>query len=106
VGANSLTFEVTGLPQNQFGYFLCSQNAASVAVAQGVLCLGPPIARFNQFALNSGTTGTVQFQPDLNSPPPLAAFNPGDTWMFQLWYRDQNPGPTSNFSGAIEILFH
>ena len=106
VGANSLTFEVAGLPQNQFGYFLCSQNAASVAVAQGVLCLGPPIARFNQFALNSGTTGTVQFQPDLNSPPPLAAFNPGDTWIFQLWYRDQNPGPTSNFSGAIEILFH
>lgn len=105
LNANNLLFQVDGLPQNQFGYFLCSQTGSSVPVGQGILCLGHPIARFNQFVLNSGPSGSIQFQPDLTSPPPLTSFNPTDSWIFQLWYRDQNPGPSSNFSGAVQILF-
>jgi hypothetical protein len=30
---------------------------------------------------------------------------PGETWNFQCWYRDANPGPTSNFTDGISITF-
>ncbi|MCP3919930.1 MAG: hypothetical protein GY711_30745 [bacterium] len=26
----------------------------------------------------------------------------GETWFFQCWYRDNNPGPTSHFTDASE----
>jgi hypothetical protein len=29
----------------------------------------------------------------------------GETWNFELWYRDNNPGPTSNFSDGLTITF-
>ncbi|MDA0947875.1 MAG: PQQ-dependent sugar dehydrogenase, partial [Planctomycetota bacterium] len=54
VASNDVAFEVTSLPTNQFGYLVCSQTTASVAVGQGILCLGAPIGRFNTSVQNSG----------------------------------------------------
>jgi hypothetical protein len=33
------------------------------------------------------------------------AILPGETWNFQAWYRDLNPGTTSNFTDGISITF-
>ncbi|MCP3916270.1 MAG: hypothetical protein GY711_12005 [bacterium] len=33
-------------------------------------------------------------------------FQPGETWNFQCWYRDNNPGPTSNFTDAVSVTFN
>ncbi|MCP4035984.1 MAG: hypothetical protein GY733_03545 [bacterium] len=35
---------------------------------------------------------------------PRTAVQPGDTWNFQCWYRDNNPGPTSNFTDAVTVV--
>ena len=46
-------------------------------------------------------------QIDLTSIPvnPPIAVQPGDTWHFQCWYRDSNPGQTSNFTDAVRVMF-
>jgi hypothetical protein len=31
---------------------------------------------------------------------------PGETWNFQCWHRDTNPGATSNFSPGYSVTFH
>ena len=36
----------------------------------------------------------------------MVAIQPGETWNFQLWYRDNNPQTTSNFTDAISIFFN
>lgn len=92
-----LVLHATGLPQQSAGYFLCSQQTATVPLAgggQGTLCLGGALGRFSNQVLNSGATGRFAFRVDVSSLPtpagPRAALS-GETWSFQAWYRDANP---------------
>jgi hypothetical protein len=39
------------------------------------------------------------------TPTGFAPALPGETWNFQAWYRDSNPEPTSNFTGAVGVTF-
>ncbi|MCP3996252.1 MAG: hypothetical protein GY722_14505 [bacterium] len=74
--------------------------------SQGFICLAGNIGRYNQTAdIVQGPTGSIQL--DLTSIPvnPAQAVLPGDTWNFQAWYRDNNPGPTSNFTDAVSVTF-
>lgn len=52
--------------------------------------------------------GSLGFLPvDLGALPQpngSVAATPGESWSFQLWYRDANPLPTSNFSTAVTAL--
>ena len=52
--------------------------------------------------LNSGATGEVSFTLDLTDLPQGTVFIPGDTWYFQLWFRDVF---TSNTTDGIEVMF-
>lgn len=97
-----------GLPLQEFGYFLASQDAAFVPNAggsQGNLCLGGSPRRLLTATLNlQSYLGTLPLALDLDALPggdPLAVL-PGDTWNFQLWYRD---GGTSNFSEGWRVTF-
>lgn len=108
---NNLTLTVSGLPNGQFSYFIASMNQGNVVGpggSQGVLCLGSPTARFNASVLIvSG--GQVSLSLDLtNTPlPPTFAHSvaAGETWNYQLWFRDSNPSSTSNFSDGLTITF-
>lgn len=103
IASNDVQFEVAGLPTSQFGYFLMSESQATIAISNGILCLGAQQFRFNQFVLNSGATGTMSFSPNLaGGLPSGVALQAGDTWHFTLWFRD---GQRSNFSDAISITF-
>jgi hypothetical protein len=79
--------------------------------SQGVLCLGPPIIRFDQSAgpgnqIDQTTgAGTRSYSVDFAALPQGIAFAPGETWYFQLWFRDQNPALTSNTTDGIEVMF-
>jgi plastocyanin len=105
---SDLNFSVGDLPQNKFGYFLMSRGTAFLPAfggSQGILCVGSPLYRFAGDVLNSGTTGMFQFSPDLGNLPQGQVFLPGESWFFQAWYRDNNPGNTSNTTNAIAISF-
>lgn len=108
VSSNDLSFLVTQLPANQPGFFLMSQTQAFVPTfsgSQGNLCVGSPIVRFNGNVLNSGMFSFVQFDVDNTDLPQSTVFQPGDTWNFQFWYRDVNPGTTSNTSAGVSVTF-
>ncbi|MFT7678878.1 MAG: hypothetical protein ACI8QC_002876 [Planctomycetota bacterium] len=115
-----------GGPPNQAGYFLVSAgNNGSVSVGQGTLCLDSPAGRYNPVfggagnslgvfngagdLLNAVGTGGASgngFDIPANLPSPIGgAILPGSTWHFQVWYRDFNPGSTSNFSNGQTIQF-
>ncbi len=110
VAVNDLAFTVTALPPFQIGYWLMSPNEAFVPFfsgSEGNLCLGGGGVRWNeaQYIQWSGQFGFVQMQPDLTTGPYGTVFNDGDVWNFQFWYRDQNPGNTSNTTQAIKVTF-
>ena len=110
VADNDVTLVATQLPPNQFGFFLTSQTQGFITNpggSQGNLCLGGNIGRYAQSAGNSGAAGTFHLTLDLLDMPTTGEKQviPGETWNFTTWFRDNNPGPTSNFTDAVSILF-
>jgi hypothetical protein len=99
------------LPTNKFGYFLNSMSAGSIdnpGGSQGKLCLSGAIGRYQQLVQNTGDAGSATLVLDLSQTPTPSgpvAVQAGETWRFQLWFRDNNPGPTSNFTDAVAITF-
>ena len=98
------------LPPQQSGYFLASATQGFVPFppgSQGNLCLRGAVGRFREQVRNSGTEGSFAIDLDLAAfPPPLPAIvQPGDTWNFQAWFRDMNPGATSNFTDGVSVTF-
>jgi len=109
---SSLILQATNLPPSQWSYFLMSQSQASVpnfGGSQGTLCLGAPIVRLNTPGTGqaSQTTvgGTRTHLLDFSNLPQGIVFQPGDTWNFQLWFRDVNPGATSNTTNGVTVMF-
>lgn len=101
---NLLFLTAHRLPHQQFGYFVASQTQGFVqgpGGSQGNLCLSGQIVRFAKQVGSSGEEGLISIQVDLTSPP----VNAGETWNFQGWFRDQSPGPTSNFTEAVSVTF-
>ena len=107
---NNLSLTAQNLPLNKFGYLLCSRNEdwnVFPGGSNGILCMGTPIGRFIQNVMHSGTSGSFTHQVDLSQMPmqPVVAVLPGETWNFQVWYRDLLLLPTSNFTEALRITF-
>jgi hypothetical protein len=106
---NNVRLEGVSLPAGQFALFLASQTQGFVTPpgSQGNLCLGGSIARYAQDLKQIGNDGRVELTIDLGAIPtsPPSVVMPGDTWKFQVWHRDNNPGPTSNFTDGLSILF-
>jgi len=111
--ANDVTLVTTSLPLSSFGYYLTSLTQGTVVGpggSQGVLCLGGSIGRYvgpGQIK-NSGALGRVSLRVNLlahPTPTGSVSVQAGQTWRFQLWYRDANPTVTSNFSDGLAITF-
>lgn len=108
VDVEDLTLSAGDLPPGSFGYFLMSRTQDFVpdfGASQGNLCLGAPQVRFDEHVLNAGAGGTVALTLDFGALPQGTVFQPGDDWNFQYWYRDQNPGFTSNTTAGVSVTF-
>jgi len=108
---NDLTLTVIDLPFLSSGYFIVSRNQGFIANpggSQGNLCVGSGTGRYLGQVGNSGFVGSFSISVDTTAIPqpsmsvPAA---PGETWNFQCWYRDQNPGNASNFSRGYSVTF-
>ncbi len=108
VDHNCLVLEAAGMPPGQFGYFLMSRTQGYVQLfggSQGVLLLGLPLSRFANDIIVVTPLGDAQFTPDLSQLPQGIVVQPGETWNFQMWFRDTNPGQTSNTTNGLAVAF-
>jgi hypothetical protein len=114
VAEDDVTLVAQRLPLNSFGVFLVGTTRALVPGyngSVGALCLGGGIGLYTRpgEVLSSGLAGELALGLDLASTPvPGGATSvmPGDTWHFQVWYRDTTlPGPVSNFSSGLTLQF-
>lgn len=112
-GANDFTLHARQLPTSKIGIFLVSPNqgfVTSVPDSVGTLCLGASIGRFNRPGqiLVTSQAGTASLAIDLDeiaTPTGTVAVQPGETWNFQFWHRDNVPSNTSNFTQGVSVLF-
>lgn len=132
---SDLNLQATDGPANEFAFVIVSADGtAQINVFNGVLCLGTPQGRYNPFtATNQGfpqinslaqfdasgvmrsltgnatSTGGTGFDVPLELPfsPAGQVIQPGDTWVFQVWYRDviSMPGDSANFSNTVSVTF-
>ena len=105
-----VTFTATNVPAQTIGMLLVGDAQGFSPFAggsQGTLCLGGHMARFTANITGNSELGDLVFDPILSAMPltPMTGVQPGETWHFQVWYRDRNPGPTSNFTDAVSISF-
>ncbi len=110
---NDVTLTVCQLPIQSFDIFITSRTPASIhtgGFSQGTLCVAGAVGLYvgpGQI-VSSGTIGAVSLPIDLAAMPTptgLVAATTFSTWYFQLWYRDTNPAPTSNFTDAVSVTF-
>ncbi len=97
---------VSGAPGGKAGLFLFGPNQGFVPLfsgSSGNLCLSLPIGRFPL----TGTCelGSAHQRLDLPSLPQNILMQPGSTWNFQMWFRDNDPGPTSNTTDGLSMTF-
>jgi len=111
VELGALGIRARTLPAGASAMLIASRDAAYVpnpGSSAGNLCLGGQIARFVGSIGTADGAGEIEFDvPDLVVPTPIGVetIEAGDSWTFQVWYRDNDPSPTSNFSEARRIEF-
>jgi hypothetical protein len=111
--SNDVRITVVDAPPGALVLALVSSTTGLVAMpggSQGTLCLGSggSIGRFVGQAAPASSAGTAEVVVDLTALPTPTGFvqvTAGQTWSFQAWYRDANPGPTSNFTDAVSVSF-
>ena len=112
VADNDLTLHGEYLPSRAFGLFLNARRHGHVPAVNGsvgTLCLASlDIGRFTGPGQIQSTQGgsTVALSIDLiRLPGPVGSVRvaPGETWYFQLWYRDT--GSRTNFTDALRVEF-
>ncbi|MGK0481307.1 MAG: choice-of-anchor B domain-containing protein [Planctomycetota bacterium] len=108
---NDLELVASGLPASQTGFFAVASTQSfvpGIGGSQGNLCVGASTGRYLGQVGNSGAAGELRLVVDAGAiPQPMGTIStlPGDTWNFQCWHRDANPGPTSNFTRGYSVLF-
>ncbi|MEZ6015885.1 MAG: VCBS repeat-containing protein [Planctomycetota bacterium] len=110
---NHTTLNASELPHFAFGFFIGSLQAAPTPFAgvnDGLLCLAGSVGRYSRphEIRNSGALGRISLTLDLQDTPTptgAVAVTAGQTWYYQAWYRDANPGPTSNFTDGVALTY-
>lgn len=107
IHGNAVDLTVVNAAPNQLGYFLVADDSgqATPPGSQGIYCLGGAVGRFTDNVQNGGVSGYLTQPVDLADLPVLGSALPGQRLYFQAWFRDVNPGPTSNFSDGLAVQF-
>ena len=113
VAADDLRLELTHIQPNKLTLLFMGPAQSAVPFADGIRVAGQQqptgIYRFGGAAADS--EGRVVRGPGLvlrsQLFPPLGRIQPGQTWNFEFWYRD-NQGPCgtgTNFSNGVSVQF-
>ncbi len=107
---DDLALHVSQLPANKTGLWLMSASQAQVVLGDGLRCIGSPLYRFGAFnsgAGGSATKGRGIIASSCSSLPSAACIHAGQTWNFQVWYRNPTGpcGNGTNLSNGESVTF-
>ena len=105
IADNNLQLIVTSMPPNKLGLFFYGQDVtAFVPFGNGFRCVAGPFFRLP--ASTSNIFGDYVLEPDLANMPAGGQVSAGQSWGFQLWYRDPDAGGAFfNASDGILVPF-
>jgi len=106
VVANDLGLAAEGLPAASFGVPLAGRARGATPLpggSQGVLLVAPPIALLGDRVVRADVHGRAYTALDLTRPMLGAAPAAGETWHFQLWFRDAHPVATTNTTAGASV---
>ena len=108
LAAGDFALTVAGGVPGQFALFFYGPNQISIPFGEGLRCVGGGIFRLGP-PLTFDTGGTLTRPVDFDAPPANGGpgeIEAGDTWQFQLWYRDPAGGGSGfNLSDGLRVLF-
>ena len=94
------------LPPKTFGVLLVSDSQDMLPGylgSQGTLCLGQPFGVIVDQVQQVDVGGSFQVEVPWQNLPVLGSAQVGQSYSFQAWFRDWNPGPTTNFSEGLTL---
>ncbi|MFN0009750.1 MAG: PQQ-dependent sugar dehydrogenase [Planctomycetota bacterium] len=101
ISQNNLVLGTIHLPPERSAYYFYGPASASVPLYNGFLCVGGTIRRLPVVRTNFfGDAGM-----DFDATAPGSGVAPGQTWYFQLLYRDPGVGTGLNFSDGLAVPF-
>ncbi len=104
ISSNNLTLISTGCPANQFGLFYFGPTQTQTTFGNGLKCVGGALVRFP--VLQTDGSGITSMSIDYTDLPGSSQITVGDTFNFQLWYRDPlGGGAFFNLSDGLSISF-
>lgn len=111
VATDDLELSAIGLPPNSMGLFFMGTVQTQVAFGDGLRCVANPVYRIGVQSISS--TGTTIKGPGIidyacTHLPPAGCIASGDTWNFQLWYRNAASYCTSatyNLTNGVTVTF-
>ncbi len=103
LSSNDFGLHVSSAPSGTWSIFIYGQGQTSSPLGDGNLCIASQVGRMGaqQVDLCGFTSRALDLSAPLGSGSGVAA---GESWSFQLWYRDSTPGGV-NLSDAIEVTF-
>jgi hypothetical protein len=107
--ANDLQLLASDLPAGNTGLFVSSPDAVSQPLGNGILCVGSAtlgfVLRLDPLVIDG--LGQVAYAYDNTAPPhPSGQVAPGETWYYQLWFRDPAAGGAFfNFTDGLCVTF-
>lgn len=111
LGCARFDLRVSQVPPGALCAALVAEHEDFVSLAWGGvgnLCLAQPIGLFADDVAAAGPDGLVTLALNVNAPLPPPLGEPvlsGQTWRFQVWYRDQHLNLVSNFSDGVAVTF-
>ena len=106
LSAGDLVLTASGLPTGKNALFLAglARQEPPQPLGNGFLCVAPQVVRLKP-TIQSDSAGTVSLAVDFTAKP-LDTLSPGETRVFQLWYRDPPGGGAGfNLSNGLEVVF-
>ena len=110
---DDLVLTVTGLPSGVWGIPIIGRGQINVPLRDGRVCVGAGGDNvYRMAARQADAGGMMTIGPGIvnnscTNLPAGACIAPGDTWYFQVFYRDNN-GPClqkANLSNGVSVCF-
>jgi len=112
IAADDLVLAAIGMPSHRVAMLVLGSGAQMLPFRSGLLCVGGEV-RSGRRHHPTGPSGTVSLTGVvgiLAHAPVGLQVQPGETWSFQVWYRDVPPhkahcGNKSNLTNALGVTF-